>query len=105
MPFSGAFLVSVATVSAEIWQRVACLPEHIPGEQLLDLVLCFPARELGRMAMHLWDFLCFSPPTPYYGITYAYTSSDDDDSDYGRPYAGLEYYDDDDDDEDSSSSG
>ncbi|XP_019155375.1 PREDICTED: uncharacterized protein LOC109152242 [Ipomoea nil] len=104
MPFSGAFLVSVATVSAEIWQRVACLPEHIPGEQLLDLVLCFPARELGRMAMHLWDFLCFSP-TPYYGNTYyyAYTSSDDDDGDYGRPYAGLEYYDDSD--SDSSSSG
>nr|GMC83096.1 uncharacterized protein LOC109152242 [Ipomoea batatas] len=93
MMFNGAFLLSVATVSAEIWQRVVCLPEHIPGKQLLDMVLCFPTRQLGGMAMHLWDFLCFSPSMPYYSITYAYTSSDDDDDgDYGRPYAGLEYY-------------
>nr|GLL31776.1 uncharacterized protein LOC107003290 [Ipomoea trifida] len=85
MPFSGVLLVSAATRSAEIWQYLACLPEHIASDQLLDLVLCFPAQQLGRMILRVWNFFCV-PPTPYYIRRYSYnssssSSSDDDDDD------------------------
>ncbi|RAL43044.1 unnamed protein product [Cuscuta campestris] len=90
MPFNSRVLVSVAAASAEVWQRIACLPDHIPGDQLLDLVICFPARQLGRLAACVWDFLCFSP-AQYYDHPFQSSSSDDDDE-YGDPYNGIEYY-------------
>ncbi|XP_051131482.1 uncharacterized protein LOC127251702 [Andrographis paniculata] len=87
MPFNGVLVASTASVSAELWQQVACLPERdrVSSDQLLDLVIGFPLRQLGRWALYVWTYLCVSPyphrlrsPDSYYG-----GSSSDDDSDGG----------------------
>ncbi|XP_070053044.1 uncharacterized protein [Nicotiana tomentosiformis] len=74
MPFNGVLLVSVAKTSAEVWQFLSCLPDPIESEQLLDLVICFPLQQLGRLALCVWTFLCV-PPDPYYYRRYSYNSS------------------------------
>ncbi|MCD9644454.1 hypothetical protein HAX54_032670 [Datura stramonium] len=74
MPFNGVLLVLVAKTSAQVWQFLSCLPDPIDGEQLLDLVICFPLQQLGRLALCVWTFLCV-PPDPYYYRRYSYNSS------------------------------
>ncbi|XP_004294952.1 PREDICTED: uncharacterized protein LOC101314833 [Fragaria vesca subsp. vesca] len=66
MVFNSLIVVSVAHVSAEAWQQVACLPERLSSSQLLDLVCFIPLQELGRLALCLWTFLCVPPPDSYY---------------------------------------
>ncbi|KAI9075793.1 hypothetical protein K1719_042279 [Acacia pycnantha] len=78
MVFNSLAVVSVAHVSANVWQSVACIPERLSSEQLLDLVCCFPLQQLGRLALCLWTFLCLPQPDSYY--SYYYSSSDSDDS-------------------------
>lgn len=74
MTFNGVLVVSVAKVSAEIWQLLACLPEPISSQQLLDLVICFPLQQIGRLALCVCTFLCF-PPTLYSYQRYSHTTS------------------------------
>ncbi|XP_049401577.1 uncharacterized protein LOC125865424 [Solanum stenotomum] len=73
MPFNGVLLVSVAKTSAEVWQFLSCLADPIDSEELLDLVICFPLQQLGRLALCVWTFLCV-PPDPYYYRRYSYNS-------------------------------
>ncbi|KAM2056116.1 hypothetical protein TB2_028279 [Malus domestica] len=76
MVFNSVMVESVAHLSAEMWQYLACLPERMSSHQLLDLIFCFPLQQLGRLALCLWTFLCVPPPDSYY----YYSSSDSDDS-------------------------
>ncbi|PWA56819.1 hypothetical protein CTI12_AA417920 [Artemisia annua] len=88
MVFNTVLVTSVATVSADIWQSVACISDRITNEELLDLVICFPLQQLGRFALVVWNFLCVPPAPPEY-YTYVYTTYDEtdydsDDSGYGH---------------------
>ncbi|KAK4365695.1 hypothetical protein RND71_013575 [Anisodus tanguticus] len=74
MGFNGVLVVSVAKVSAEIWQLLACLPEQIGSQQLLDLVICFPFQQIGRLALCFCTFLCF-PPNLYSYQSYSHTTT------------------------------
>ncbi|PON98040.1 hypothetical protein TorRG33x02_061140 [Trema orientale] len=78
MVFNSLLVLSVAHVSADAWQCLACFPERLSSHQLLDLVFCFPLQQLGRLALCLWTFLCLPPPDSFY--SYAYSSDSDDDS-------------------------
>ena len=82
MVFNTVLVASVATVSADVWQSVACFSERIGSDELLDLVICFPLQQLGRFALCVWNFFCVppSPPDSYY-YSHAYYD-DDDESDY-----------------------
>ncbi|EXC34530.1 hypothetical protein L484_019129 [Morus notabilis] len=77
MVFNSLMVMSVAHASADAWQCLACLPERLSSHQLLDLVLCFPLQQLGRLALCIWTFLCLPPPDTLNSYSY---SSDDSDS-------------------------
>lgn len=67
MVFNSNLVVSVAKTSADVWQYLACLPETINNQRLLDLVLCFPLQQFGRLALCFWSFFCVpSSPDSYY---------------------------------------
>ncbi|KAL7174704.1 hypothetical protein ACSBR2_033861 [Camellia fascicularis] len=78
MVFNSLVVLTVANISADVWQYIACFPERISSDQLLDLVCCFPLQQFGRLAFCLWTFFCL-PPSPVY--SYSYSSSYDSDSD------------------------
>ncbi|KAL8227270.1 hypothetical protein R6Q57_017102 [Mikania cordata] len=82
MVFNTVLVASAATVSVDIWQSIACFSERISGEELLDLVVCFPLEQLGQFALCLWNFFCLplSPADSYYH-SYTYDGEDDSDSD------------------------
>lgn len=56
--------MSVAHLSAEMWQRLRRIPpsERIGSSEMLNLVCCFPLQELGRLALWLLTFLSLPPP-------------------------------------------
>ncbi|XP_062172465.1 uncharacterized protein LOC133878002 [Alnus glutinosa] len=78
MVFNSSMVLSVAHVSADAWQFIACMPERLSSQQLLDLICCFPLQQLGRLALCFWTFLCLPPPDTFY---YSYSSSSDGDED------------------------
>ncbi|KAI4317447.1 hypothetical protein L6164_025314 [Bauhinia variegata] len=77
MVFNSLIVLSVAHVSADVWQCVACIPERLSSHQLLDLVCCFPLQQLGRLALCLWTFFCIPQPDSYYYFYYSDDDSDD----------------------------
>ncbi|GMP92148.1 hypothetical protein CsSME_00042492 [Camellia sinensis var. sinensis] len=82
MVFNSLVVLTVANISADVWQYVACFPERISSDQLLDLVCCFPLQQFGRLAFCLWTFFCL-PPSPVYSYSYSSSSYDSDsDSDF-----------------------
>ncbi|PRQ35794.1 hypothetical protein RchiOBHm_Chr5g0083831 [Rosa chinensis] len=90
MVFNSLIVVSVAHLSAEAWQHVACLPERLSSRQLLDLVCVIPLQELGRLTLCLWTFLCVPPPDSYFS---RYSDSDSDsDSDSSTTVDYDDYY-------------
>lgn len=67
MVFNSKLVVSVAKTSADVWQCIACLPQTINNQHLLDLVLCFPLQQFGHLALCFWSFFCVpSSPDSYY---------------------------------------
>lgn len=74
MTFNGVLVVSVAKVSAEIWQLLACLPEPVSSQQLLDLVIRFPLQQIGRLALFVCTFICF-PHNLYPYQSYSHSTS------------------------------
>ncbi|KAK1412005.1 hypothetical protein QVD17_32922 [Tagetes erecta] len=80
MVFNTVLVATVATVSADVWQSLACISERINSDELLDLVICFPLQQLGRFALCVWNFFCV-PPTPPESYYYSYSYYDDE-SDY-----------------------
>nr|GEX50315.1 serine/threonine-protein kinase pats1 [Tanacetum cinerariifolium] len=86
MVFNTVLIASVATISADIWQSVACISDRITNQELLDLVICFPLQQLGRFAIVFWNFFCAPPAPPeHYAYSYSYYDDTDydDDSDVG----------------------
>uniref|UniRef100_A0A7N0UDB0 Uncharacterized protein n=1 Tax=Kalanchoe fedtschenkoi TaxID=63787 RepID=A0A7N0UDB0_KALFE len=87
MVFNSMVIVSVARASADAWQVLACLPERLSSDQLLDLVICFPLQQLSRLALCFWTVCCFSPfpvsyPRYYPGDSDSSSTSDDDEYRY-----------------------
>ncbi|KAI3723345.1 hypothetical protein L2E82_34849 [Cichorium intybus] len=81
MVFNSALIASVATVSTDVWQSVACISDRISSRELLDLVVCFPLQLLGRFMLCVWTCFCVPPsPTDSY-YSYSYYDDDDWDSD------------------------
>ncbi|PIA60059.1 hypothetical protein AQUCO_00400736v1 [Aquilegia coerulea] len=80
MVFNSVLVVSVAKVSAEIWQYIACNPERLNSEQVLHLICCLPLQQLGRLALCFWSFFCFPPPNT--SSYYPYSSDSSSSSDY-----------------------
>ncbi|KAL5720276.1 hypothetical protein ACHQM5_012955 [Ranunculus cassubicifolius] len=84
MVFNSVLVVSVAKFSAHVWQYIACNPERLSSDQVLDLVCCLPLQQLGRLALCLWSFFCLPQPDSYYSYssdsTYSSEESDGYDS-------------------------
>lgn len=85
MVFNSVMVVWVANRSADVWQYVACIPDRLSSQQLLDLICCFPLQQFGRFALCLWTFFCLPPSDSYY-----YSSSNDSDSSSSAP--DYDYY-------------
>ncbi|KAL3828859.1 hypothetical protein ACJIZ3_017661 [Penstemon smallii] len=79
MPFNSVLVVSVAKKSAGVWQEVACLPERIGSQQLIDLVICFPLQQIGRWLLYVWTYLCVSAYPHAYDSSFFTDDSDDND--------------------------
>ncbi|CAH8275290.1 unnamed protein product [Arabidopsis lyrata] len=75
MVFNGHTVMSVAHLSAEIWQRLRRIPpsDRISSREMLELVCFFPLHQLGRFALCLLTFLCLPSP----GLLYPETDEDD----------------------------
>ncbi|KAK9125626.1 hypothetical protein Scep_014472 [Stephania cephalantha] len=83
MVFNCGVVVSVANLSANLCQHIACNPERLSGHEILDLVCCLPLQQLRRLTICLWTFFCFPPPDSYF--SYSSDSSDSSSSAY-EPY-------------------
>ncbi|KAK7359117.1 hypothetical protein VNO77_01063 [Canavalia gladiata] len=80
MVLNSMVVLTVARVSAEAWQWMACIGEPpLSSDQMLDLICCFPFHQLTRLALCLCSFFCLPQPDSYY--PYSYFPSDDSDSD------------------------
>ncbi|CAG7884437.1 unnamed protein product [Brassica rapa] len=85
MVFSGGTVMSVAHLSAEMWQRLRRIPpsERIGSSEMINLVCCFPLLELGRLALWILTFLSLPPP----GFLYPEADEEDNrDRDRGFAY-------------------
>ncbi|KAI3924360.1 hypothetical protein MKW98_032561 [Papaver atlanticum] len=88
MVFNSDIVLRVANLSANLCQYIACNPDRLSSEQVLDLICCIPLQQLGRLALCVWNFFCFPPPDSHPNY-YTYYSSSDSNSDSDS------YYDDD----------
>lgn len=77
MVFRGDAVMSVAHLSAGIFQRFRSIPpsDRISSGEMLELVCCFPLQQLGRFVMWFWNYICVPPPE------ILYFNGDDRDSD------------------------
>ncbi|KAI3826358.1 hypothetical protein L1987_00405 [Smallanthus sonchifolius] len=81
MVMNSPLVVAVANISADICQYIACNPERLSSEQVLNLIFCFPFQQFRRFALCLWTFFCFPPNTNFYSSSSSSSSfSSDDDS-------------------------
>ncbi|KAF8107497.1 hypothetical protein N665_0120s0022 [Sinapis alba] len=64
MVFRGNTVMSVAHLSAEIFQRLRWIPasDRIRSGEMLQLVCCFPLQQLGRFVLWFWNYICVAPP-------------------------------------------
>lgn len=76
MVMNSLIVITVARVSAEAWQWLACIGEPVSSDELLDLLCCFPFHQLGRLLLCLCSFFCLHHPDGSF-----LPSSDDDDDD------------------------
>ncbi|WZZ21366.1 hypothetical protein YC2023_122753 [Brassica napus] len=68
MVFRGDTVMSVAHVSAEMFQRLRWIPpsDRIRSGEMLQLVCCFPLQQLGRFMLVFWNYICVPPPEILY---------------------------------------
>ncbi|KAM7523055.1 hypothetical protein LguiA_012957 [Lonicera macranthoides] len=83
MVFNSVLVSSVAHTSADIWQKLACFGERnrISSSDLLELVICFPLQQFGRLALSLWNFFCVPPPSTHSYYTYSHYDDSESESD------------------------
>ncbi|KAK9201214.1 hypothetical protein WN944_016415 [Citrus x changshan-huyou] len=60
MVLNSSVVLTIANVSANVCQYIACNPERLPADQVLHLLCCLPLRHLRRLAFSFWAFLCYS---------------------------------------------
>ncbi|ESR56666.1 hypothetical protein CICLE_v10023092mg [Citrus x clementina] len=60
MVLNSSVVLTIANVSANVCQYIACNPERLPVDQVLHLLCCLPLRHLRRLAFSFWAFLCYS---------------------------------------------
>ncbi|KAF3546557.1 hypothetical protein DY000_02001246 [Brassica cretica] len=66
MVFRGDTVMSVAHLSADIFQRWIPASERIRSGEMLQLVCCFPLQQLGRFVSWFWNYICVPPPEILY---------------------------------------
>ncbi|KAL9240198.1 hypothetical protein vseg_014444 [Gypsophila vaccaria] len=59
MVLNSQVVVMVANMSANVCQYIACNPEHLSSNQVLDLLFCFPLQQLRRFSLCFTTFFCF----------------------------------------------
>ncbi|CAA6653655.1 unnamed protein product [Spirodela intermedia] len=67
MVFNSAWVATVATLSAELCQYIACNPQRLPAGEVLRLLCYAPLHLAGRLAAGVFSFFCFpiaAPPSP-----------------------------------------
>ncbi|KAL5767900.1 hypothetical protein ACOSP7_014485 [Xanthoceras sorbifolium] len=57
MVLNSSVVVSIANLSANVCQYIACNPERLPSDQVLNLLCCLPLHQLRRLALSLWTYL------------------------------------------------
>ena len=61
MVLNSGLMVTIANVSANLCQYIACNPERLSSDQVLHLLFCLPLHHFGRLALSFWTYLCYSP--------------------------------------------
>jgi hypothetical protein len=61
MVLNSSLMVTIANVSANLCQYIACNPERLSSDQVLHLLFCLPLHHFGRLALSFWTYLCYSP--------------------------------------------
>ncbi|CAM8970598.1 unnamed protein product [Rhodiola kirilowii] len=97
MVFNSKMVLSTVKVSTGVWQTLACLPERLTNEELVNVFFRFPLQQMRRLARCLLIFF-LTPPNSASGSSYhedydseyTYRSGDDDNSDDG--YITYQYY-------------
>lgn len=91
MVFNGRTVMSVAHLSAEIWQLLRRIPpsDRLSSREMLELVCLFPLQQLGRFALWLLTFLCLPPPL---GLLYPEEDDRDHAFAYGSASASIATY-------------
>ncbi|OAY41936.1 hypothetical protein MANES_09G141000v8 [Manihot esculenta] len=79
MVLNSNLVVSIANVSANLCQYIACNPERLRSHEVLNLLFCFPLHHLGRLALSLWTYLCYNP-NPANLSDFDFNDDDNDDS-------------------------
>ncbi|KAJ0810742.1 hypothetical protein HanPI659440_Chr01g0030411 [Helianthus annuus] len=80
MVMNSPLVVTVANISADLCQYIACNPERLSSDQVLHLLFCFPFQQFRRLALCLWTFFCF-PTNHFYSSSSSSSSfSSDEDS-------------------------
>ncbi|KAK9707566.1 hypothetical protein RND81_07G205400 [Saponaria officinalis] len=53
MVLNSQVVVMVANVSANVCQYIACNPEHLSSNQVLDLLFCYPFQQIPSFAVQI----------------------------------------------------
>ncbi|WCJ43631.1 hypothetical protein M5689_024360 [Euphorbia peplus] len=61
MVLSSNIVVMVANISANVCQYIACNPERLSSDEMLNLLFCLPLQHIGRLSVYIWTFLCYNP--------------------------------------------
>ncbi|KAL1314386.1 hypothetical protein HN51_041187 [Arachis hypogaea] len=62
MVLNSGVVMSVAHVSANICQYIACNPERLTSDVVLDLLFCLPLQPFRRLALSLSTYLGYHTP-------------------------------------------
>ncbi|WOG91677.1 hypothetical protein DCAR_0310927 [Daucus carota subsp. sativus] len=58
MVFNSPIIVTVAKVSANACQYIACNPQILNSDQVLHLIFCFPFQQFRRFTLCLCSVFC-----------------------------------------------
>ncbi|OIW03300.1 hypothetical protein TanjilG_09947 [Lupinus angustifolius] len=60
MVLNSGVVVRVAHVSANLFQYIACNPEILQSDVVLQLLFCLPLQPFQRLALSLWSYLGYN---------------------------------------------
>ncbi|KDP39699.1 hypothetical protein JCGZ_02719 [Jatropha curcas] len=80
MVLNSNLVMTIANLSANLCQYIACNPERLSSDQVLNLLFCLPLNHLGRLTLSLWTYLCYNPnPANLTDFDFDDDEGDDDD--------------------------